>query len=247
MTTTSGGPPPIDLLRGASLFLDFDGTLVELAARPDSILVDERVRGVVRGLGTVLDGRLAIVSGRSVSQIRGFLEEASLAISGSHGVELHWADGRRREVAPPDWLPAMIERMEAFGRGQPGVVVEVKPFGVALHYRETPAAEDACHRFAESMATDEIHIQKGKMMVELRVAGDKGDAVRTFMRDPAMAGTVPLFIGDDLTDEPAFTAAAELGGAGVLVGDRRDSAARYRLDGVPATLDWLEAAAAALR
>jgi trehalose 6-phosphate phosphatase len=247
MKTASGGPPPIDLLRRASLFLDFDGTLVELAARPDSILVDDRVRGVVRSLEAALNGRLAIVSGRSVSEIRGFLGDTALAISGSHGVELHWADGRRREVGQPAWLPAMIARMEAFGRSQPGVLVEVKPFGVALHYREAPAAEDACNRFAESLASDDVHIQKGKMMVELRVAGDKGDAVRTFMADPAMAGTVPIFFGDDLTDEPAFAAAAGLGGAGVLIGAPRESAARYRLDGVPATLAWLEAAAAALR
>jgi trehalose 6-phosphate phosphatase len=247
MTIARGGPPPLDLLRGASLFLDFDGTLVELAARPDSIVVDGRVRAVIGVLGDALDGRVAIVSGRSVAQIRGFLGEGPLAVSGSHGVELHWADGRRRDVAAPEWLPAMIERMEAFGQSQPGVVVEVKPFGVALHYREAPDAEDACHLFAESMASGETHIQKGKMMVELRVAGDKGDAVRTFMGDPALTGTSPFFFGDDLTDEPAFAVAAELGGAGVLVGEHRDSAACYRLDGVPETLDWLEAAAAALR
>jgi trehalose 6-phosphate phosphatase len=82
------------------------------------------------------------------------------------------------------------------------------------------------------------------MMIEVRApGGDKGTAIRILMREPDMAGTRPVFMGDDLTDEPGFAAAAELGGAGILVGDRRESAAIYRLDGVDDTLAWLEVAA----
>ena len=247
-TPISRQRPPLECLKGASLFLDFDGTLVELAARPDAVEVDARLRTVLRALGTALDGRLAIVSGRSVAQIRDLLRDAAPSISGSHGLELEWADGRRRTPAPPAWLAPTVARMTAFGETRPGVLVEVKPFGVALHYRQAPDAEAACHSLAATLAeADGVHIQHGKMMVELRMAGaDKGDAVRAFMADPAMAGTAPLFFGDDLTDEPAFVAAGDLGGAGVLVGAERQSAAAYRLDSVADTLAWLEAAVAAL-
>jgi trehalose 6-phosphate phosphatase len=239
--------PPLELLNGASLFLDFDGTLVELAARPDAVSVDARLRAVLGALGRALDGRLAIVSGRSVAQIRELVGDDAPAISGSHGVEIEWADGRRRAPAPAEWLEPAVARMQAFSEERPGVLVEVKPFGVALHYRQAPDAEEASHELAASLAQgQDVHIQRGKMMVELRVAGaDKGDAVRAFMADPAMVGTTPLFFGDDLTDEPAFVAAGELGGAGVLVGAERDSAAHYRLGGVGETLDWLDAAAGA--
>lgn len=245
-TMTDGrAPPPPGLLKDASLFLDFDGTLVDLAPSPDAVRVGEALQALLRRLAIVLDGRIAIVSGRSVAQIHALLGAGTPSVSGSHGVELRWADGRVRAVESPGWLGAAVARMEAFSLGWPGVIVEVKPYGVALHYRLAPEAEAACQAMAESLAvTDEVHIQRGKMMVELRTAGaDKGDAVRAFMADPLMAGTMPIFIGDDLTDEPAFAAAAELGGAGVLVGAERDSSARYRLDDVAATLAWLEAAA----
>jgi trehalose 6-phosphate phosphatase len=93
--------------------------------------------------------------------------------------------------------------------------------------------------------THDLHLQPGKMMIEVRTGGgDKGTAIRALMREPDMVGRRPLFMGDDLTDEPGFVAAQELGGAGILVGEPRETAARYRLEGVEATLAWLEAASA---
>ena len=81
------------------------------------------------------------------------------------------------------------------------------------------------------------------MMVEVRAGGgDKGTAIRTLMREPELADRRPVFMGDDLTDEPGFLAAAQLGGAGILVGEQRESAAHFRLNGVEAALAWLEAA-----
>jgi trehalose 6-phosphate phosphatase len=237
--------PRVDLIQGASLFLDFDGTLVDIADRPDGVTVDGRLRGVLTGLNKGLGRRLAIVTGRPLDQIEGLLGVAHLALSGSHGAEMLWPDGRRQSVEPPAWLAPTASRLEAFSQSRPGVLVETKPFGVALHYRLAPESERACLRFAESLAqTNEIHLMRGKMVVELRVPGaDKGVAISTFMTHAPMTGTFPLVFGDDVTDEAAFAKARELGGAGVLVGDDRPSAARYRLPGVADTLAWLEAAA----
>lgn len=244
MPGTGSPAPPPSLLRAASLFLDFDGTLVELAPRPDAVVVGARVERVLCALGERLEGRVAIVSGRPVAEIRGLLGGVRLAVSGSHGLELDWADGRSLTPEPPGWLPAALRRAEALRGRHPGVVIEAKPFGVALHYRQAPAAEADCRALAEQLAGEDRLLQPGKMVFEVRAAGsDKGSALRAFMAEPPMAGSRPVFIGDDATDEPAFAVAAELGGAGILVGPERDSAARFRLEGVAATLDWLEAAA----
>src|SRR5690606_34802401 len=108
-----------------------------------------------------------------------------------------------------------------------------------------PISGQTCASLAASRAeTHGLELQPGKMMVEVRAGGgDKGTAIRRLMREPDMAGTRPVFMGDDHTDEPGFAAASALGGAGILVGEQRDSAALYRLDGVEDTLAWLERAA----
>lgn len=241
--TPTLGPPPPDLLRGASLFLDFDGTLVELAATPDAIHVNQAVPRLLEALTRTLDGRLAIVSGRPVAQIGDYLG-TDMAMSGSHGLEVAWADGRADAPAAPDWLPDAVARAERLAAGHPGVMVERKPLGLALHFRQAPAAEQACRALAEELSGNDRIVQAGKMVFELRPSGaDKGAALRRFMADPAFSGGRPIFVGDDVTDEAGFAAARALGGAGILVGGPRATAASHRLDDVTATLAWLDQAA----
>ncbi len=237
-------PPPFDLLKQASLFLDFDGTLVELGARPDAISVEENLRELLSRLTTRLSGRLAIVSGRPASQVQALFGDVAFAIGGSHGVELHWPDGRVISPAATADIPAVLNALADLERRFPGVLVEKKPFGLALHYRLAPGAEDECIRLASRIAADEGYtLQKGKMVVELKTAtGDKGAAVLAFMAESPMTGTRPFFIGDDDTDEAGFAISTRLGGAGVLVGPPRQTVASYRLPGVSETLNWLEAA-----
>lgn len=238
------GPPPVDLLDGASLFLDFDGTLVEIAERPDAVAVDARLQALLGGLIDRLDGRVALISGRPAGEIVALFGEALVNVVGSHGMEYRWADGRDAPFERPAGLDEVLEAMRRLADAHPGVLVEEKPLGVALHFRQAPDTEAACHTLAEALAqVHQLHLQPGKMMVEVRArGGDKGSAIRTLMSEPKLAPTRPLFMGDDHTDEPGFTAAQALGGAGILVGPERPTAARYRLDGVAATLSWLETA-----
>ena len=244
-------PPPMRLLRNTSLFLDFDGTLVRFADRPDAVAVDSALRGLIGALAERLEGRLAIVSGRSADEITAFFPAAdpglpAVAVAGSHGVERRWPDGRSLAPAEPDALAGALDELRALAGRHPGVVVEEKPFGVALHYRQAPQAADLCNELADSLAARAgFVLQRGSMVCELRAKGaDKGDAVRAFMAEPPMAGHPPLFIGDDLTDEHGFEAAAELSGAGILVGAPRATAARYRLPDVAAVHRWLGAGTA---
>ena len=238
-------PPPLDLLRDAALFLDFDGTLVELQERPDAVRVDDRLSALVARLSDALDGRVAIVSGRSVSGIRALFGDPGFAISGSHGLEVAWPDGRETVAERPAALDRIVAEMTSFASTRPGVLVEQKPLGAALHYRRDPAAAADSDALARALAEEAgLHLQTGKMMAEVRVPGaDKGTALYKLMETGPMAGYRPVFLGDDDTDEPAMVAAAQRGGAGILIGAARASAAAYRLEGVSAALDWLEAAA----
>lgn len=239
-------PPPPLRASGHCLLLDFDGTLVDLVDRPDAIVVDTGLIDLLHQLAGTFAGRFALVSGRSVAQIEGFLGDAAaeIAVVGSHGAEMRLGG---RNIAP-DRPPALVEAERAFSAafaGEEGVVVEVKSLGVAVHYRMAPEHGAAARRLAEQYADrDGLVLQTGKMMVELRVGGhDKGTGIDALLRHEPFAGHMPVFAGDDVTDESGLALVAERGGVGVLVGAPRETAAQFRLDDVAAVRAWLEKAA----
>jgi len=238
-------PPPADLLDGAALFLDFDGTLVELAETPDTIEVPPRLGPLLQRLCRRLGGRVAIVSGRSLADLRRHVPAGDIGFSGSHGLELQLADGTQVPLHQPRGLRQVRDEVHLFAGKRDGLLVEEKPAGVALHYRRAPDEEPAVTRFMEELGgRHALLVQRGRMVVELRPPGaDKGDAVRALMAQEGFAGAKPIFAGDDLTDEHAFEAVAAMGGAGVLVGPERQTAALHRLPTVGAFAAWLEASA----
>ncbi|MBR0654652.1 trehalose-phosphatase [Plastoroseomonas arctica] len=235
-------PPPEALLQSSSLFLDFDGTLVEIAATPDAVLVDAGLRDLLAALARHYGPRVAIVSGRSIAQLDALIGPVArmLAISGSHGSE-HRFDGGEEKPLRPRSLDAVEARMRDAAARHPGALVEPKSFGVALHYRLAPGFEGEARTLVEALAAASgLAVQAGKMMVEARIPGsDKGVAVTRLMQRAGMAGTKPVFLGDDLTDEAGFEAARALGGTGILVGNPRPTAAAYRLDNPAAVRSWL--------
>ena len=237
--------PPLSLLDGAALFLDFDGTLVELAAAPDAIQVSPALAPLLKRLHRRLEGRLALISGRSIADLERHVQCAGLAVSGSHGLELRLQDGRVTRRGGEHDLSEARERLNGLAGSAPGLLVEEKPFGIALHYRQAPEEEARVSELMSELARDGgLALQQGKMVIELRPPGaDKGDALRAFMAEPDFAGARPVFVGDDMTDEHAFAAAAAMGGAGVLVGPPRATAAQWRLPNVAAVTDWLSDAA----
>lgn len=235
--------PHAGLLSGASLFLDFDGTLVEIAHRPDAVEVSAELRRLLGDLSALLHGRMALVSGRGAEDIAARVGLAGLAIAGSHGLERRLSDGRTETRRRAPAIDRAAAAMDSLARDWPGVLVERKPLGCALHYRGAPDAADACHALALGLGKRHaLAVQPGKMVVELRQPGaDKGGAVTAFMAEAPFAGTRPVFIGDDVTDEAGFAAAAALGGVGILVGAERESLAAYRLPDVATTHAWLAA------
>lgn len=231
--------PRPDLLIGASLFLDFDGTLVEIADSPEAVVVGDRLPPLLAGLAQRLGQRVVVVSGRASADVQAQLGALDLMVAGSHGLERH---GQPRFAA--DQWDAGLEQLRAMEGRHAGVMVEEKPFGAALHYRQAPHAEAACRDAAEQAAAlTGLEVQPGKMVFELKPrTGNKGSAIRDIMTSPPFAGTRPVFVGDDLTDEHGFAAAVALGGAGVLVGEERPTAATHRLGTVAAVHAWLDQA-----
>jgi trehalose 6-phosphate phosphatase len=183
-----------------------------------------------------------VVSGRSVAQIDAILGPVAqrFAVSGSHGGE--WRiDGEVFLPERPSALTKATGAMRVFARAHQGLFLEEKSLGTGFHFRAAPELGEAAVRFARTLAEDlGLFLQEGKMMVELRPAGhDKGSAIRGLMDQPLLAGAMPVFAGDDVTDETGFAAANDLGGFGVLVGDPRPSLASYRLPNPAAVRQWL--------
>lgn len=235
-------PPPYQLLRGSSLFLDLDGTLIEIAARPDAVSVDDGLIDLLKRLQRGLSDRVVIVSGRPASEVRSLLRGMRISISGSHGAEMQLASGVGRTAVPTLPPERIVEQLQQLAARYPGVIIETKPFGLAVHYRMAPGAARACEALVERIATAEnFMIQRGKEVIELKFhARTKGDAVREFMDLAPMNEGRPLFIGDDLTDEAGFAAVVHAGGVGILIGSDRPTHASYSLPGVDAALRWLE-------
>lgn len=239
-----GAPPALATLakgHDTALFLDFDGTLVELAKGPDAIAPIEGLVDRLSALSQRFQGRCALVSGRAIDDIERHLGPVGIAIAGSHGSDIRSAEGKPLGEGAKS-LPYDIEQALREFAADNGIDYEHKAHGGALHYRTNPAQEARTVAFAVQLARKHgWKAQGGKCVIEL-VAGtaDKGSAVEAFMATPAFEGSRPFFIGDDLTDEAGFAVCSALGGAGILVGERERTAANYRLPDVPSVHTWLE-------
>lgn len=240
--------PPTELLDNASLFLDFDGTLVELASTPDSVEVEAPILILLQEIQQRMGGRVALLTGRRASDIGQLIHPVELPLAGSHGLERVVPGLDSVPVPQPEGLSEVIQALKQLEASHPGVLIEEKPAGVAIHYRLAPEAEAICRERAERAAMAiGMELQHGKKLVELKQPGfDKGSAVRHFMAEPPFAGTRPIFIGDDLTDEHGFVAVRQFDGCGILVGPERATAATYRLPDVESVRAWLETACSEL-
>lgn len=227
-----------------AFFLDIDGTLLEIAATPKAV---HTVRADCRLVAALYDragGALALVSGRSLSMIDELFSPMRLPAAGQHGVERRDARGRLHKPSlPADMLASAAEKIRDFAKGHAGLVFEHKGYSMALHYRLAPQLAAAAHavvREAARAVGEGVEVQRGKMVAELKPTGhDKGRAIEAFMRERPFAGRVPVFLGDDLTDEHGFRVVERLGGHAIKVGPGT-TAARYRLSNPAAARAWLQ-------
>ncbi|NIK01292.1 trehalose 6-phosphate phosphatase [Xanthomonas arboricola] len=236
-------PPLLD--DACALFLDVDGTLIDFADSPEAVRLLPEVREAIGRLSDRLNGAVALVSGRPLSQLDALFAPLVLPAAGLHGHELR-SDVDARAAMPQDtsaFLHGLHQRAAALAHTHTGVLVEDKGVSVALHWRAQPLAGPDVLAFAqqEIARLPGYRLQPGDHVVEFVPEGsNKGLAVEQLMQQGAFAGRTPVFVGDDLTDEFGFEAANRLGGWSVLVGDRAQTSARFRVAGTAAVHAWLQ-------
>jgi trehalose 6-phosphate phosphatase len=233
-------PPP--LRRDQALFLDFDGTLVEIAPAPDLVQVPPKLPHLLSELADQLSGAVAVVSGRPLDQLADMLAPFRGEMVGNHGLERRRSDGNVTRCLVRAELGHFRSLISAFATRHDGVFLEDKGCSLALHYRQAPSLGALCDALAQQMvdaSNGALVAVAGKMVIELmpRSAG-KGRAIADFLVDAPFHGRLPVFVGDDITDEDGFAVVNRLGGVSVHVGGGA-TIARYNLATVGDVLGWL--------
>ena len=222
-------PPP----GRSALLLDIDGTLLDLAPRPDLVVVPPGLLDSLRRLRRSLGDALAVVTGRPVEQADALLAAVAYAAAGEHGGAIRHRPGAAVErPALPDLPAGWIDRAAALVAAHPGSLLEEKRRGFVLHYRLAPAAGPALHEAVAALVAERdasFQVLEASMAWEVRPRGiDKGVAVKRLCAEPPFAGRLPIFIGDDVTDEDGIGMAQALGGAGLRVDQAFGSSAAVR-------------------
>ena len=226
-----------------AFYLDVDGTLLGFEAHPRDVFVDAELRTLLEALRALAGGALAVVSGRSVADVDRLFAPLVLPVAGLHGIERRSATGELRDpLHARTGIGAIADRVAAIAAGYRGLGFEDKGLALALHYRRAPHLRSLVEREMRAISSDlgaEFELQTGKFVVEIRPRGrDKGNAIAEFATEPPFAGRVPVFIGDDLSDESGFAVVNRLGGHSVKVGPGITHA-RWRLFDAGAVRRWL--------
>jgi len=230
-----------------AFFLDIDGTLLDLAATPDAVEVSAGLRDCLGRLQARFAGAVALVSGRSIATIDRLFAPLVLAAAGQHGAEARAAGEYRRMAECPELRP-IAAALEAFAADRPGLVVEDKGDSVAVHYRLAPRQADAAWTLARNLLADSdcLEVLPARMALDVKPrAITKGTAIEWLMGHAPFSGRIPVFAGDDVTDEDGFAAVNARGGISIGIGHREHSVAQFRVGSAASFRAWLQACAIA--
>ena len=238
--------PPPKLDRLAALFLDVDGTLLEIAARSDLVRVPPKLPALLGDLGAQRGGALALISGRSLAELDLLFQPWRGPAAGVHGSERRRADGtfvHHTDDAAAAAFDEIRPRLTALTLARSGLLLEDKHTGLALHYRAAPESAVEVRALAETLlrqAGSALRLIVGKMVVEFQPRGlNKGTAIAAFLSESPFLGRRPIFLGDDATDEDGFAEIDRRGGVAIRVGEPAKTRASYALPSVAAVLTWL--------
>jgi trehalose 6-phosphate phosphatase len=241
-------PLPEDLA-GWALFLDIDGTLLDMAPAPDEVIVPEWMPGALANLTSRMGGALALITGRAMEDADELFAPRRFSVAGLHGADIRFPDGRMHMAPRSEALNPLRAELASLVALNPGLVMEDKQAGLAIHYRLAPAFGDSLIALMTAFARNSggiFELQLGKMVVEVRPAGtSKGTAVTALLEQPPFKGRKPLAIGDDLTDEAMFEVVNAYGGRAVRVGrPDRPTVATAEIDQAEDVRRWLKRIAA---
>lgn len=251
--TTTSAPlpaPPLPMAaacaaqRPWALLLDVDGTLLEFADEPMAVRVEPPLHSLLRALHRALDGALALVSGRQLADIDRLFGQPDWVAVGLHGLERRDAHGQLHAQPTDPARRAQLQRaVQSLVTRLPAVRVEDKGAAIALHCRQSPKLWPALLTDARALlpGLPGYELQPGNLVVEFKPAGsDKGQAVRDLLATPWGGGRLPVYLGDDLTDEHAFAVVNAADGISVRVGSRTPTLARFTLSDPRAVHAWLQ-------
>ncbi|MEZ5660183.1 MAG: trehalose-phosphatase [Burkholderiaceae bacterium] len=225
-----------------ALFIDFDGTLIDLAAHPSAIVVPKDLANIIECLFDALGGALAVVSGRPIDEIDRYLGlPARIPVAGVHGAQLRTGSGMLEVPVVGDELIAIRAAVERFARCHPALFVEPKPVSLAVHFRADPSLADKVYAELARLVEQapDLKLMHGHAVCEIKpVWASKGAAIERLMQLPAFRGRRPLMIGDDVTDEDGFRVALAAGGRAIKVG-QGPTLASERLAGPADVRRWL--------
>jgi len=227
-----------------ALFLDVDGTLLEIAATPAAVRVPAALCNTLHLASKRENGAMALISGRTIAELDLLFAPYVFPAAGQHGVEIRDPEGNvSRPFIDAGQLDPAREVLTQLVTHYRGLLLEDKGSALAVHFRRAPQHERAVMVVMVELADhlrDKFVLRDGKCVLELTPRGySKRAAIEAFMRDPPFAGRTPVFIGDDVTDEDGFEAVNALGGYSVRVGDMAATAARFRFSSVSAVIAWL--------
>jgi trehalose 6-phosphate phosphatase len=227
-----------------ALFLDVDGTLLEIAATPDRVRVPASLRNTLQLTCAREQGAVALLSGRSLAELDTLFAPHRFATSGKHGLEVRLPSG---QVVCPRIEAFVLHRARRWlgllQRENRGLLLEDKGVALAMHYRLAPRMEREVEVVMTELAAelgDEFALRRGKRVLELMPRHFNGrSAIELFMRQPEFVGRTPVFVGDDPSDEIGFQAVNEMGGHTIRVGNLEETAAQYRFSSVSTVVAWL--------
>jgi len=234
--------PALDFNQPIALFLDVDGTLLEFCNNPDDVYPGVELNLILKSLSSLLKGALALVTGRRVLEIDRIFHPLQLPVGGQHGLEHRDAEGNFKLVKSLKFPENIRSQIQCFGEIYPECAIEDKSLTMAIHYRRAPKLEEKVLKFVNKLIEGEKHFHaiSGNMVIEIKPLGvDKGQSIALFMENEPFVDKLPIFIGDDVTDEDGFRYINANNGISIKVGTITSSLARYNLNNVNAVHDWL--------
>lgn len=224
------------------LFLDVDGTLLELADHPGAVFVDSDLRQLIERLRAAANGAIALVSGRTIADLDRLFGDLKPALAGLHGCERRDASGAMH-IAPVaiEQLADLRAGLQHLAARHPDLLIEDKGAGLALHFLRAPQLERELRAEVALLAAPLVPhfaLLDGHAVIEVKPAAHTKDtAVTEFMEEEPFRGRQPIFIGDDQTDYGGFAAVRRFGGLAIAVGPRVKS--EWWLPGPTAVREWL--------
>jgi len=229
--------------RDWAMFLDIDGTLLDLAPTPSDVVVPPALPGLLRALDLALGGAVAVITGRTLTDADALLAPLAPVAAGQHGAEIRWPDGTIERPVEASALAGFAPRIRDFAAKRPGLLVEDKGMTIAVHCRQAPQYQDELGRFLAHLAAERaetLEAIQGHRVFEIKPrALSKRTAVERFMAKSPFQGRIPVFIGDDRTDEDGFQAVRAQGGIAIRVGPEAPSLALLRIGGPTEVREFL--------